>query len=637
MVMVTGDHKDTAAYIAKDCGIYLPEENGVVMEASEFRKHYDEAFLAQHGSRLQRYCRREETQQGDEHVTVLSPYTAEGGGMLDWKQAIGPICEKPRKQVMYGQKDKATEYHSDLQSLVRGSPPQLDMWAYAVRNQEMENIDSWSADVVKQIEALRVEAVEAYLILDGNKRAAAMQGIEEKGTALAKSLAASGAPADAVIATEKMAFFILPPADFRNKSVMKMGAKQRDAIDGGPEAKKLWNVVDDILFAKDANGERIRLGGLQVLARSLPDDKLKLVRRFMKEDEIVGVTGDGTNDAPALRNANVGLAMGSGTQVARDAAHITILDDNFRSIVDAVKWGRNVFDNIRKFLQFQLTVNIVALTLTFIMACMVDGDVTKELPLNAVMLLWVNLIMDSMGALALATETPSDKLLDRPPHGKERLLSVSMCVMNLTQATFQLILLFIFSSEAEFVKDLVAYDDGCPTFAIVSNECCDKNDFGSDECTFRQNTLVFNMFVFCQFWNEINCRKLKEFNVLEGFFDSMMFTYVLIFTFFLQFIMVELGSKGVGTNGLHWVQWLFCIAVGLGSLPCGVISRMIPIKSLEDRFMYGKDVGDDDVEEEEEEAEDIDDGAPSGSTSVPMASVEPTADEPPPTDDAKNA
>merc|ERR1711939_248850 len=171
-----------------------------------------------------------------------------------------------------------------------------------------------------------------------------------------------------------------------------------------------------------------------VMARSLPDDKLKLVRRLMKCEEIVGVTGDGTNDAPALRNANVGLAMGSGTQVARDAAHITILDDNFASIVNAVKWGRNVFDNIRKFLQFQLTVNIVALLLTFVMACIVDGDVGKELPLNAVMLLWVNLIMDSMGALALATEKPTGALLDRPPHGKERLLSIAMIRMNIAQA-----------------------------------------------------------------------------------------------------------------------------------------------------------------------------------------------------------
>jgi len=312
------------------------------------------------------------------------------------------------------------------------------------------------------------------------------------------------------------------------------------------------------------------------------------------------------------------MAMGSGTQVARDAAHITILDDNFASIVNAVKWGRNVFDNIRKFLQFQLTVNIVALTLTFIMACLIDGDVTEELPLNAVMLLWVNLIMDSMGALALATEKPTDALLDRPPHGKERLLSISMIRMNLAQATFQLIVLFILSSDAQFVKDLCGMGDGCNMFG---NKCCKpETEWNGTTCTIRQNTLVFNAFVFCQFWNEINCRKLKELNVFERFFDSMMFTGVLIFTFILQFIMVELGQEGVGTNGLTVEQWDLCIAIGLISLPTGFFARLIPIGYLEERFGSGKDIGDDDEEEEDEEEEidNVDDAEANGTPLVQM-------------------
>ncbi|KAG7402361.1 Calcium-transporting ATPase 10, plasma membrane-type [Phytophthora boehmeriae] len=153
---------------------------------------------------------------------------------------------------------------------------------------------------------------------------------------------------------------------------------------------------------------------LQVLARSSPDDKFRLVNLLKDRSEVVGVTGDGTNDAPALRTADVGMAMGiTGTDLAKEASDIIIMDDKFSSIRKAVLWGRCVYDNIRKFLQFQLTVNIVALVVTFVSA--VTG---KEPPLNSVMMLWINLIMDTMGALALGTEAPTEALLDRRPYKK---------------------------------------------------------------------------------------------------------------------------------------------------------------------------------------------------------------------------
>merc|ERR1711937_711797 len=242
---------------------------------------------------------------------------------------------------------------------------------------------------------------------------------------------------------------MLPPLDRDDKAYMAAPDKQRikQWKSGGAKAQWLWSKMDAILYGTPG-GTAAGSKGLQVMARSLPDDKLKLVKRFMACGEIVGVTGDGTNDAPALRHANVGLAMGSGTDVAKDAAEITITNDNFASIVQAIMWGRNIFDNIRKFLQFQLTVNVVALLLTFIMACVEDGKskVKEAIPLNAVMLLWVNLIMDSMGALALATEKPSMQLLDRPPHGRERLLSVAMIRMVIGQSVFQLVVLLVLST-----------------------------------------------------------------------------------------------------------------------------------------------------------------------------------------------
>jgi magnesium-transporting ATPase (P-type) len=242
------------------------------------------------------------------------------------------------------------------------------------------------------------------------------------------------------------------------------------------------------------------LPNLQVLARSSPDDKLLLVTRLNGhglpetkeewegkhpghswEDErlflmpgyksewlasrphggaVVAVTGDGTNDAPALKAADVGLAMGqTGTQVAKDASDIVILDDKFSSIVQAIKWGRCVYDNIRRFLQFQLTVNVVALLLVFI-GCAAGFDP----PLNAVMMLWVNLIMDTLGALAIGTEPPTDDLLERRPYKRSAFLLSRPMIRNiLTQSAAQLVLLLtlLFAGKTSCVRRLTFSPKTC--------------------------------------------------------------------------------------------------------------------------------------------------------------------------------
>ena len=156
---------------------------------------------------------------------------------------------------------------------------------------------------------------------------------------------------------------------------------------------------------------------LCVIARSQPYHKYCLVAGLRELEHVVAVTGDGTNDAAALSKADVGFAMNNGTDIAKEASDIIITDNNFSSIVQSVLWGRNVYDNIRRFLQFQLSVNVCACTLVF-----VGSVIGSESPLSAIQMLWVNMIMDSLGSLALATESPHRGLLDRAPARKNEFM-----------------------------------------------------------------------------------------------------------------------------------------------------------------------------------------------------------------------
>jgi Ca2+-transporting ATPase len=196
----------------------------------------------------------------------------------------------------------------------------------------------------------------------------------------------------------------------------------------GPAFRKLSKVKMDQVIPR-----------LQVLARSSPEDKRILVRRLKDLGETVAVTGDGTNDAPALKTADVGFSMGiAGTEVAKEASAIILMDDNFASIVKAMMWGRAVNDAVKKFLQFQVTVNITAVLLTFITAVSSDEESSV---LTAVQLLWVNLIMDTMAALALATDPPTDTILDRKPDPKSApLITITMWKMIIGEAIYQLVI-----------------------------------------------------------------------------------------------------------------------------------------------------------------------------------------------------
>lgn len=217
---------------------------------------------------------------------------------------------------------------------------------------------------------------------------------------------------------------------------------------------------------------------LQVVARSSPDDKKILVSRLKSLGETVAVTGDGTNDAQALKSADVGFSMGvAGTEVAKEASDIILMDDNFASIVKAMSWGRAVNDAVKKFLQFQLTVNITAVVLTFISAVSNDNE---ESVLTAVQLLWVNLIMDTFAALALATDPPTPQLLNRRPEPKSApLVSPTMWKMMIGQSIYQLVVTFVLN------------------FAGMS-----IFKYSTDKQQDELETVVFNTFVWMQIFNQ---------------------------------------------------------------------------------------------------------------------------------------
>ncbi len=274
---------------------------------------------------------------------------------------------------------------------------------------------------------------------------------------------------------------------------------------------------------------------LRVLARSRPEDKYLLVTGLKEQGNVVAVTGDGTNDAPALKKADVGFAMGlTGTDVAKHACDIIVMDDNFASIVKAVVWGRSIYDNIRKFLVFQLTINIVAIATAFIGSC-----ILKESPLAAIQLLWINLIMDSFASLALATEPPQADLLSRAPSPRDEYIVSRKMLKNIfLMSLYQIFIVYSvvfagpyffpepdaalrFGSSTRFVfPGFQKHWDGSPLYSQYEDR------FGPS----RHFTNVFNVFTLMQLFNLVNARKINdELNVFSGILKNWMFLAVFAF------------------------------------------------------------------------------------------------------------
>ncbi|KAM5353522.1 hypothetical protein ACJ41O_000172 [Fusarium nematophilum] len=315
-------------------------------------------------------------------------------------------------------------------------------------------------------------------------------------------------------------------------------AKEKNAVMEGAEFRKLGD-RERVAIVKD----------LRILARSSPEDKRVLVKTLRSLGEIVAVTGDGTNDAPALKAADVGFSMGiTGTEVAKEASDIILMDDNFSSIVKALAWGRAINDSVKKFLQFQLTVNITAVMITFVSAVSDDEETSV---LNAVQLLWVNLIMDTFAALALATDPPTGSLLHREPEARTApLITITMWKMIIGQSIYQLIVCFVLWFAG-------------PKFLHYPEK--------------ELRTLIFNVFVFMQIFKLVNSRRIdNKLNIFEGLHRNHLFMLMMAIMVGGQLIIIYVGGDAFVVVRLTGVQWAISVVLGFFSIPIGVLVRLFP-------------------------------------------------------------
>jgi Ca2+-transporting ATPase len=312
---------------------------------------------------------------------------------------------------------------------------------------------------------------------------------------------------------------------------------------------------------EDSEAEGI-LKRLRVLARAEPLDKRRLVKLLQGKRQVVAVTGDGTNDALALKDADVGLSMGlSGTEVAKEASDIVLLDDNFYSIVKAVHWGRALYENIQKFLQFQLTINLSALLTAFLSPLLnlflepLLGIHLLEIPLTVVQLLWVNLIMDTLAVLALCLESPVTETMQRKPVGREEEIITPVMKQNILGMGlyFTLILLVLMAT----------------------------NFFGADRVSREFSSVVFTTYVFFQVFNLFNARALHiTRSPFAGLSLSSNFVRVMILIVVIQILLTAFGGEVFNTAPLPLGMWVRIILLTSTALIFGEIVRRIRLSRM---------------------------------------------------------
>lgn len=272
---------------------------------------------------------------------------------------------------------------------------------------------------------------------------------------------------------------------------------------------------------------------IKILSRARPMDKMRMVKLLQKQGEVVAVTGDGTNDAPALNYANVGLAMGkTGTAVAKEASDIILLDDSFRSIVNAVMWGRSLYENIQRFIMFQLTSNVAALVLV-----MLGPFIGVDIPLTVIQMLWINLIMDTFGALALATERPHEGVMLRKPRNANDFIISPVVARGILGAAGVMVVVLL---------GILLWIKG------ISPESAGYQ---------HSLTIFYSVFIMMLFWNLFNARCLgHSFSAFDGVTENKGFMAIASAIFIGHISIVQFGGEIFRTTPLSLKQWAFIIA-----------------------------------------------------------------------------
>ena len=331
---------------------------------------------------------------------------------------------------------------------------------------------------------------------------------------------------------------------------------------------------------KETDGERNRITGpefaalsdaeleerildLKIISRARPMDKKRLVETLQKKHQVVAVTGDGTNDAPALKAAHVGLSMGDGTSVAKEASDITIMDNSFSSITRAVMWGRSLYRNIQRFILFQMTINVAACLIVLIGAFL-----GTESPLTVTQMLWVNLIMDTFAAMALASLPPTMEVMQQQPRKREDFIVTK----DMWKGIIGMGVLF-----TVLLIGLVVVFRHC-TFGMIGEESLLHFAWTDTphELTIYQKSVFFTLFVMLQYWNMFNAKAFYTgHSALKGLSSCKGFLFVMVFILVGQVAIVSFGGQMFSVTPLNIVDWLLIIGVSSLVYIFGDIKRLL--------------------------------------------------------------